>query len=114
MTRSPSSSSSPAHDLTLNQAAFENLLPLMAKDAILAVHDTGTIHRTAVPGEWNVDPGAPFAGGGFEHQAAERAFVNWTLDTHPEFAQVHIHSRRAIRHGITLLQRGGPLPRPPE
>ena len=103
-----------AHDLALNQAAFGNLLPLLAEDAILAVHDTGTFHRTVVPDEWEVDPDTPCAGEGYEHQAAERAFVNWVLDAHSEFAQVHIHSRHAIRHGITLLQRSGPLARPPK
>ena len=103
-----------SHDLALNQATFENLLPLMAEDAILAIHDTGTFHRTVVPKEWNVDPGTPRAGEGYEHQAEERAFANWLLDAHSEFAQMHIHSRHVIRHGLTLLQRSLPLARPPE
>ena len=103
-----------AHDLALNQATFENLLPLMADDAILALHDTGSFHRAVIPDDWNVDADAPRAGEGYEHQPDERAFANWLLETHPEFAQVHIHSRHAIRHGMTLLQRGGPLARPAE
>jgi hypothetical protein len=44
----------------------------------------------------------------------ERAFVNWLLDEHPEFSQVHFHSRRTTRCGITVLQRSEPLPRSPE
>lgn len=44
----------------------------------------------------------------------ERAFSNWLLDEHPEFSQVHFHSRRTVRCGITILQRSAPLPRPPE
>jgi predicted O-methyltransferase YrrM len=103
-----------AHDLALNQATFENLLQLMAEDAILAIHDTGTFHRAVVPIEWNVDPDTPRAGEGYEHQPEERAFANWLLEVHSEFSQVHLHSRYAIRHGITLLQRSRPLTRPPE
>lgn len=101
-----------AHDLALNQATFENIAPLMAEDAILVVHDTGTFHRSVVPDDWEVGPDAALAGEGYEHQPDERAFVNWLLEIHPQMAQVHIHSRHAIRHGMTLLQRSAPLARP--
>jgi predicted O-methyltransferase YrrM len=102
-----------AHELALNQATFENLLPLMAADAIVAIHDTGTLHRAVVPDDWNYGADTPLAGEGYEHQPEERAFANWLLASHPEFAQVHIHSRHVIRHGITLVQRSAPLIRPP-
>ncbi len=39
----------------------------------------------------------------------ERAFLNWLLDEHPEFSQIHFHSRQTVRCGITLLQRSAPL-----
>jgi predicted O-methyltransferase YrrM len=103
-----------AHDLALNQATFEKLLPLMAEDAILAVHDTGWFHPAVMPDHWTRDVGPERAAQGLEHQPEERAFVNWVLETHPEFSQVHIHSRRTMRHGMTLIQRGGPLTRPSE
>jgi predicted O-methyltransferase YrrM len=99
-----------AHDLALNRATFENLLPLLAEDALFVVHDTGAFDPSAIPEEWGVDPEA--VGEGIEHQPEERAFVNWLLDMHPEFAQVHVHSRNFIRHGMTLLQRTRSLPRP--
>jgi hypothetical protein len=49
-----------------------------------------------------------------EVMPGERAFMNWLLDEHPEFSQVHLHSQRTVRCGITVLQRSAPLPRPPE
>jgi hypothetical protein len=48
----------------------------------------------------------------YEHQPDERAFVNWLLDEHPELRQIHLHSRRTVRGGLTLLQRSSPLARP--
>jgi len=104
-----------AHELVTNQATFERLLPLMTSDAIVAVHDTGTIPRALVPdGHWTLDVTERWAGDDYEHQPDERAFVNWLLETHPEFSQVHLHSRRAFRHRLTLLQRSVPLVRPAE
>jgi predicted O-methyltransferase YrrM len=102
-----------AHDVTLYQAALERLLPLMAPDAILAIHDTGTVPRELFPpGHWLLDNRERWVGDEYEHQPDEREFVNWIRDTYPEFAQLHLHSRRTIRCGLTLLQRSAPLPRP--
>lgn len=102
-----------AHDLDLNQATFKRLLPLMAPNAILTVHDTGIIPRTFVPaGHWTLEVTERWAGDEYEHQPDERAFVNWLLERHPEFSQIHVHSTRAFRHGVTLLQRSTPLKRP--
>lgn len=102
-----------AHELALNKATFERLLPLMAPSAILAVHDTGTIPRKLVPaGHWTLEETERWAGDEYEHQPDERAFVNWLLERHPEFSQLHVQSRRAFRHGLTLLQRSAPLRRP--
>ena len=91
------------------------MLPLLAPNAILAVHDTGTVPRHLVPSRnswfgnttgWIDDE--------CEVMPGERAFVNWLLDEHPEFSQVHFHSRHTLRCGITILQRSARLPRPPE
>lgn len=102
-----------AHDLALNQTTFERLAPLMAPDAILAVHDTGTISGPLTPADhWTRELTDRWAGDGFEHQPDERAFVNWVLETYPEYAQIHVHSHRTFRHGLTLLQRSVPLARP--
>jgi predicted O-methyltransferase YrrM len=104
-----------AHDLALNQATFGRLLPLMAPDAILAVHDTGSVPRELfdlAPGHWMLASPELWVGDAWEHQPDERAFVNWLLETHPEFAQIHLHSSRTVRSGLTLLQRSAPLPRP--
>ena len=104
-----------SHDLALNQATFERLAPLIAPDAILAIHDTGTLARAFIP-EWAKETGMTerWIGDEFEHQPGERAFVNWLLEHHPDFSQLHLHSLRNVRFGLTLLQRSAPLPRPAE
>lgn len=103
-----------SHELGLNQRTFERLVTLMSDRAILAVHDTGAVPRRfmeaidhwalAVPELWVDDE--------CEVMPDERAFVNWILEEHPEFSQIHLHSERAGRCGTTLLQRSAPLPRP--
>jgi predicted O-methyltransferase YrrM len=102
-----------SHDCDLNVLTFERLLALMAPRAILAVHDTGAVTRALVPaGHPVLDRVDRWAGDAYEGEPGERAFVNWVLQEHPEFAQVHLHSERTLRCGVTLLQRSAPLPRP--
>jgi hypothetical protein len=85
----------------------------MAPDAILAVHDTGTIPRELLPeGHYFFNSPMGWIGDRREVEPDERGFVNWVLDHHPEFSQVHLHSLRVLRCGITLLQRSAPLARP--
>jgi hypothetical protein len=103
-----------AHDLTLNQATFERLPSLMASDAILAIHDTGTVPRRLLePQHWALSMREGWIGDEYEVRSGERAFVNWLLETHPEFSQIHLHSQRTARCGLTLMQRAAPLARPP-
>jgi predicted O-methyltransferase YrrM len=102
-----------SHDLALNKATFDRLLPMMAGDAILAVHDTGTIPGELLPqGHYFFSSQLGWIGDRREVEPGERAFVNWVLERHPEFAQIHLHSLRVLRCGITLLQRSAPLARP--
>lgn len=104
-----------SHELSLNQATFERLLDLMAPDAILAVHDTGTVPRALVPpGHWWFATRDGWLEDEREVLPDERAFVNWLLEAHSEFSQLHLHSRHTLRLGLTLLQRSAPLARPPE
>lgn len=102
-----------SHDLSLNQATFERLLPLLADDGIIAVHDTGAVPRERVPaGHWWLASPHGWVGDEREVMPDERAFVNWVAEAHPAFSEVHLHSRRTFRLGLTLLQRAVPLPRP--
>jgi predicted O-methyltransferase YrrM len=104
-----------SHDLDLNRSTFSRLLSLMAPNAILAVHDTGTIPRHFVrSGHIWLESNTGWIDDEREVMPDERAFLNWLLDEHPEFAQVHFHSRQTVRCGITVLQRSAPLPRPAE
>jgi predicted O-methyltransferase YrrM len=106
-----------SHELDLNVRTFERLVPLLAPDALVVVHDTGTwnarhmaplhlAHVEARPDLWVAD--AQYA-----HQPEERAFVNWIRERHPDFAQLHLHTQETLRHGITVLQRSKPLSLPP-
>lgn len=102
-----------SHDLALNQATFERLLPLMTPDALLAVHDTGTVPRRLLPDEhWWHATSEHWMGDEREVEPDERAFVNWLLEHHPGFSQIHLHSARTIRCGLTVLQRSARLRRP--
>lgn len=101
------------HELSLNQATFERLVPLMSSDAILAVHDTGTVPRALLPSRhWAHAKSDGWVSDEYEVMSEERAFVNWVLRTHPGFSQIHLHSKYTSRCGLTLLQRSAPLPRP--
>jgi predicted O-methyltransferase YrrM len=101
-----------SHELELNKRTFERIVPLMGQRAILAVHDTGTIPRAHVPkGHWWLESDQGWVGDEREVMPDERAFVNWILESHSEFSEVHLHSLRTMRLGLTLLQRAAPLAR---
>lgn len=98
-----------AHELDLNQETFRRILPHLTDEAMLAVHDTGVwnrshfapIHETftrEMPGAW-LDAET------YAHQPGERVFIDWIVDTYPEFTAIHFHSTRTLRHGFTLLQK---------
>ncbi len=102
-----------AHDLSLNVATFEKLRPCLAPRAVLAVHDTGTWRRTHMRHEhlaWAADrPHGWLSAEEYAPWDEERRFVNWLRDTHSELSQLHLHSDRTLRHGLTLLQASGRL-----
>jgi len=102
-----------SHELELNRRTFDRLVPMLSPSGVVAVHDTGTWSRQhfgplhhAVAAE---HPALWTTPDEFEHQRGEREFVNWVLDRHPEFSQIHLHSTRTVRHGTTLMQRSGRL-----
>jgi predicted O-methyltransferase YrrM len=102
-----------SHDLDINRATWNKILPCLTPRAMIAIHDTGTWPKSLMgPVQyWEVglghgcwlDPDT------FAHQPGERAFVNWILETQSGFQAIHLHTSRQIRNGLTLLQRGGPL-----
>ena len=103
-----------AHEIDINQRTWAALLPLLAEDVTVAVHDTGLWHRDLLlplheklakesPERWLNETE-------YQHQPDERVFVNWIVQTHPEFQALHFHTNRTLRHGITILQRRKILP----
>lgn len=102
-----------AHDLALNVATFEKLRACLAPGAVLAVHDTGTWRRACMRPEhlaWATErPSGWLSTDDYIPWNDERRFVNWLRDNHPELAQLHLHSDRTLRHGLTLLQASGRL-----
>jgi predicted O-methyltransferase YrrM len=102
-----------SHELELNVRTFERLQDLLAEDAVVIVHDTGTwspAHMAPVHVEHvRAEPGFWVAEDEYAHRPEEREFVNWVREAHPEFAQLNLHTQRTLRNGMTLLQRSGPL-----
>lgn len=90
-----------SHELKLNQETFNKLIPLLKDKAIIAVHDTGAWYNGNV---FELNHGYNSANG-WVHCPGEVEFVNWIKDIYPEFQQIHFHSSRQVRHGITLLQK---------
>jgi predicted O-methyltransferase YrrM len=102
-----------AHDLYLNQETWRRVLPSLAPNALVLVHDTGTWSRHRLtptfaeyaaqrPDNWlNVDV--------FQPHPDEREFVNWICSQGGGWTAIHLHTEATLRHGITLLQRVGAL-----
>ena len=91
-----------SHDLELNKETFKQLIPLLTNKAIIAVHDTGTWCDGNV---FEFELGEMKKDGTYAHCPDEIDFVNWLRKEYPEWQQIHFHSSRKIRHGITLLQK---------
>jgi predicted O-methyltransferase YrrM len=101
-----------AHIIEINQRTFTAILPALAPNALVCVHDTGTWPKSRMgPVQQEFAEGRPedwISADEFQHIRHEREFVNWIVREHP-FHAVHLHSLRCIRNGITLLQRNTPL-----
>lgn len=106
-----------SHLLELNQATFKKVEASLAPEAIVAVHDTGTwvkdffrpSHQqlaSAKPSDWVSESE-------FQPCRGEREFVNWVLTNCPGFSEIHLHSKRTLRNGFTLIQRTQRLPTGP-
>jgi len=98
-----------ALDLSACQTTFGKLLPSLASNAIIAVHNTGLWARrnflAAHEGIANGRSEDWLDGDSFQHRKDMRQFVNWIEKTFPEFQVIHLHSDNCIRHGISILQR---------
>jgi len=91
-----------SHYLDLNQKTFLKLKDNMTPKGIIAVHDTGTWVGGNV---FDAERGHEGKNGEWVHCPEELEFMNWIKQEHPEWQQIHFHSSRKVRHGITLLQK---------
>ncbi len=98
-----------AHELELNIETFRRIVPHLAPEAMVAVHDTGLWHKShfapihetftrEYPGVWK-------HGDLYAHQPGERAFIDWIVAEYPGFSAIHFHSTRTLRHGFSILQQ---------
>jgi predicted O-methyltransferase YrrM len=98
-----------SHVNITGQITFKAILPSLAENAIVAVHDTGVWQREHfLPDHDQFQKRYPegwLNGQEFQHRKEEREFVNWIAENYPEFQLIHFHSSNCIRHGITLMQR---------
>jgi len=91
-----------SHEFELNKKTFEKLRHIMSEKGIIAIHDTGTWIGGNV---FNAEEGYSNAKGEWLHCPGEIDFVNWIKERYPCWQQIHLHSSRQVRHGITLLQK---------
>lgn len=91
-----------SHYLDLNKKTFLNFKDRLSDKAIIAIHDTGTWIGGNV---FDAERGHLNQKGEWVHCPEEIDFVNWIREEYPEFDQIHFHSSRQVRHGITLLQK---------
>jgi predicted O-methyltransferase YrrM len=106
-----------SHLLELNQVTFRKLEGSLSEGAVIVVHDTGTwakeffspVHAQQAantPANW-ISPTE------YQPCKGEREFVNWVLTACPGFSELHLHSNRTLRNGMTLIQKSRPLPTEP-
>ena len=98
-----------SHDFELNKVTFTKLIESVSDESVIVVHDTGTWAKSffkPLNQSYAVNNPEGWLGESeFQHCRGERQFVNWVLDLHPEFQEIHLHSTRTLRNGFTMLQR---------
>lgn len=95
-----------SHDLRTNQDTWAALQDRMAANAVVMVHDTGLwVDPHRPPQHTHGCPGTANGVAGRFHQPCEVRFVNWLVDTHPDWVKMDFWSSNTFRHGLTLLQR---------
>lgn len=90
-----------SHELEINKQTFMNIVPHLSEKAIIAIHDTGKWPHNV----YQFNAGMDTSDGRYSHCPDEIRFTNWLQDEHPDWQQIHFHSDRETRHGITLLQK---------
>jgi predicted O-methyltransferase YrrM len=109
-----------SHDIICDIALFEKIDNSLNENALIIIHDTGTWNKKLIPKDyvpWIEHMKKQESSGDahvneeeFAHQPDERRFVNYLKVAYPDLEQIHFHSLRTIRHGLTILQKYKKLP----
>lgn len=93
-----------SHEFSSNMKLFTSIKKFLSATCIIAVHDTGLFNEDLKKVKWTTLQGF-LVGRGYAHQPQERIFVNFLHSRFPEYQQIHLHSMRIGRMGMTLLQK---------
>ena len=97
------------HKFLTNINIFRKVEKSLSDHCILLVHDTGLFNKEFMLPPWSVPGSFYVTEKGYAHQPQERLFVNYLKDKYPEFSQIHLHTERVGRMGMTLLMRSKKL-----
>ncbi|MFA6457382.1 MAG: class I SAM-dependent methyltransferase, partial [Bacteroidota bacterium] len=84
-----------SHNAELNKATFKKIVPLLAENAMIAIHDTGLWNKKMMKKSHTVAlsmTNHKEINGNIAHQIMEREFVNWIITEYPDFEVMHFHS----------------------
>ena len=104
-----------SHNLEINKICILKILPCLSAQGILAIHDTGNWSKVGFESAPESFKNSSKLARRFKTAVsvpavrAEQLTVNWLLESHPEYSQIHFHSKNYFRHGITLIQKKNSL-----
>lgn len=101
------------YETEMNLQTFDAFKSSLNDDAIIALHDTGTWHRSCMEDSHlayaNKKPHDWLNENEYQQQKGQREFCNAFMSRNPDYNIIHFHCQHAIRSGITLLQKRSPL-----
>ena len=105
-----------SHIFELNKKCLQKVIPLLSKNGIVIIHDTGyytTEGFEKSPESYrkkNEKLGDNIRKSGkVAVIKSEQKTVNWFMDEYAEFSVMHFHSDKVMRNGMTLMQKTSKL-----
>ena len=95
-----------SHQFDSNVLLFRAVIPHISREGIVVVvHDTGAFNEEHKESPWRTENGFFLDKNSYLHQPHERVFVNWLKKNYSSFQQIHLHTMRTGRMGMTILQQ---------